>query len=179
MPLISVIVPVYNVEKYLDRCVKSILRQTYKDFELILVDDGSPDKCPSMCDEWAKKDERIHVIHQKNQGLSAARNNALKKAKGNYISFIDSDDWISDDMLEDLLKLLFKYKADISVCNFFKTSDEKQKPDNRNVNVHLYTKDEFMHIILRVRSNRCIHYACGKLYKKNAYGKMSIFQLVC
>ena len=69
-------------------------------------------------------------------------------------------------MLEDLLKLLFKYKADISVSNFIKTSDEKQKPDNRNVNVHLYTKDEFMHIILRVRSNRCIHYACGKLYKK-------------
>jgi len=171
MPLISIIVPVYNVQAYLDRCVKSILRQTFKEFELILVDDGSPDRCPSMCDDWAKKDERIRVIHQKNQGLSAARNNAMKIAKGKYISFIDSDDWIADDMLEDLLKLLVKYDADISVCNLFRTTDEKQKPDNRNESVHLYTKDEFMHIILRVKSNRCIHYACGKLYKKECLWK--------
>lgn len=93
-PLISVIVPIYNVEKYLARCVDSIVNQTYKNLEIILVDDGSPDRCPQMCDDYAEKDSRIKVVHKKNGGLSDARNAGMAVATGEYISFIDSDDWI-------------------------------------------------------------------------------------
>ena len=92
-PLISIIVPIYHVEQYLNRCVESIVNQTYSNLEIILVDDGSPDNCPKMCDDWAKRDSRIKVIHKGNGGLSDARNAGMKIAKGDVISFIDSDDW--------------------------------------------------------------------------------------
>lgn len=94
-PLISIIVPVYNVEKYLDRCIKSILRQTYRNFELLLIDDGSPDRCPALCDEWAKKDSRIRVFHKVNGGLSDARNYGVAMADSEFITFVDSDDGVS------------------------------------------------------------------------------------
>ena len=103
-PKISVIVPVYKVEKYLDKCVESIVNQTYKNLEIILVDDGSPDNCPAMCDEWAEKDERIRVIHKENGGLADARNAGMDIATGDYIGFVDSDDWIEPNMYEVLLK---------------------------------------------------------------------------
>ena len=98
--LVSVIVPIYKVEDYLDECVKSILGQTYKKIEIILVDDGSPDHCPQKCDEWAKKDLRIRVVHKQNGGLSSARNAGLDVAKGEYIAFVDSDDFITPDYVE-------------------------------------------------------------------------------
>ena len=107
--LISVIVPVYNVEKYLSRCIESILRQTYPYFELILVDDGSPDKSGKICDKYAKKDERIKVLHKENGGVSSARNIGLDYAKGEYISFIDSDDWVRENYLEKLLAPMLQY----------------------------------------------------------------------
>lgn len=113
VPKISIIVPVYRVENYLDRCIKSILNQTFTDFELILVDDGSPDRCPQKCDDWCKVDKRIKVIHKENGGLSSARNAGLEAAKGEYIGFVDSDDWITCDMYELLYRLAKKYKADI------------------------------------------------------------------
>ena len=97
--LISVIIPVYKVEEYLDECVLSVIRQTYANLEIILVDDGSPDNCPRMCDEWATKDSRIKVIHKENGGLSDARNAGLDAAEGQYIAFIDSDDYIKPDMM--------------------------------------------------------------------------------
>lgn len=100
--LISVIVPIYKVQDYLDECIESIINQTYSNIEVILVDDGSPDRCPQMCDEWAKRDSRISVIHKKNGGLSSARNAGLDVAKGEYISFVDSDDFICKDALENL-----------------------------------------------------------------------------
>ena len=106
MPTISVIVPVYNVEKYIHRCVDSILAQTFTDFELILVDDGSPDNCPAICDEYAAKDSRVRVIHQKNQGQAAARNYGVSMAKGAWISFVDSDDMIASKMLELLYQVV-------------------------------------------------------------------------
>ena len=106
-PMISVIVPIYNVEKYLARCVDSIVNQTYKNLEIILVDDGSPDRCPQMCDDYAEKDSRIKVIHKKNGGLSDARNAGMAVATGEYISFIDSDDWIETSMFELLLNNIF------------------------------------------------------------------------
>ena len=100
--LISVIVPIYKVQDYLKECIESIINQTYSDIEVILVDDGSPDRCPQMCDEWAKRDSRIRVVHKKNGGLSSARNAVLDVAKGEYISFVDSDDFICKDALENL-----------------------------------------------------------------------------
>ena len=113
---ISVIVPVYKTEKYLNRCVNSLLNQTYTNLEIILVDDGSPDKCPEICDEYSKKDSRIKVIHKKNGGVSSARNAALCVAKGQYITFVDSDDFIAEEFVSSLYKALLEEKADISVC---------------------------------------------------------------
>ena len=104
--LISVIVPIYNVEKYLTKCIESIINQTYKNLEIILVDDGSPDKSPIICDEYAKKDNRIKVIHKKNGGLSDARNYGMSLATGEYISFIDSDDYVTDDYIMTLYSLI-------------------------------------------------------------------------
>lgn len=100
--LISVIVPIYKVQDYLDECIESIINQTYSNIEVILVDDGSPDRCPQMCDEWAKRDSRIRVVHKKNGGLSSARNAGIDVAKGEYISFVDSDDFICKDALQNL-----------------------------------------------------------------------------
>lgn len=113
---ISVIVPVYKVEAYLNRCVESIVNQTYQDLEIILVDDGSPDRCPILCDEWAQRDKRVRVIHKQNGGLSDARNAGLAIASGKYISFVDSDDWIEPDFLKTLLDLMQAENANISAC---------------------------------------------------------------
>ena len=113
--LISVIVPVYNVESYLNRCIESLVRQTYKYLEIILVDDGSLDGCPHICDKWSERDNRIHVIHKTNGGLSSARNAGLKVAKGEYIAFLDSDDWIHTKFIEHLYITIKDYKVDIAV----------------------------------------------------------------
>ena len=118
--LISVIVPIYNVEKYLDRCVNSIINQTYKNLEIILVDDGSPDNCPQMCDDYAKKDSRIRVVHKENGGLSDARNAGMKVATGEYVSFIDSDDYVSLDFYETLLQTMIDNDSDIVECSVVK-----------------------------------------------------------
>lgn len=117
-PLISVIVPVYKVEKYLNKCVESIVSQTYKNLEIILVDDGSPDNCPAMCDEWAKKDNRIKVIHKENGGLSDARNKGIEVATGEYIMFVDSDDYLDEIICEKLYFLTSQHKATIAISNF-------------------------------------------------------------
>ena len=116
MPEISVIVPVYKVEEYLPACVQSILCQTFSDFELILVDDGSPDGCGVMCDEFAETDNRIRVIHQKNKGLSGARNSGMEIAEGAYITFVDSDDIVAEFFLEELYRAIQETGADMSVC---------------------------------------------------------------
>ena len=105
-PLISVIVPVYKVEDYLERCIESIMAQTYTQLEIILVDDGSPDGCPQLCDSLAKKDKRIRVIHQKNGGLSDARNTGLDTCRGKKICFVDSDDYVSPDYIETLYEAM-------------------------------------------------------------------------
>ena len=110
--LISIIIPVYKVEKYLEKCIESVLKQTYTNLQIILVDDGSPDNCGKICDEYAKKDSRIEVIHKANGGLSDARNVGISKAKGRYIGFVDSDDYIKEDMYEILLNLIKKYELE-------------------------------------------------------------------
>lgn len=128
--LISVIVPVYNVEKYLNRCIESIINQTYKNLEIILVDDGSPDNCPAMCDEWGKKDNRIKVIHQKNAGAGAARNVGLDLANGDFIGVIDSDDYIDIHMYEHLIDL-FEDDVDITECDYTYVNDTNFEFDFR------------------------------------------------
>lgn len=116
-PLISVIVPVYKVEKYLDRCVESIVAQSFRNLEIILVDDGSPDKCGNMCDTWAERDERIRVIHKVNGGAADARNAGIQNANGEYITFVDSDDFIAPQMIEQLYLAIKESGAKMSMCN--------------------------------------------------------------
>lgn len=122
--LISIIVPVYNVEKYLPKCINSILSQTYNNFELILIDDGSPDKCGLICDKFAESDNRIKVIHQKNSGVSTARNNGLKIAQGDFITFIDSDDYVAENYLQYMLEILLNNTdTDFIICNFLRVNE--------------------------------------------------------
>ena len=125
--MISIIVPVYKVMPYLRRCVDSILSQTYHNVEVLLIDDGSPDGCGEICDKYSKKDERVRVFHTENRGLSAARNLGLQEAKGEYIGFVDSDDWIEPWMFEVLLKILEETNADVSVCDFVQEPDSFEK----------------------------------------------------
>lgn len=119
-PKVSIIVPIYNVEKYLDRCMQSLLNQTLKDIEIIMVDDGSPDNCPKMCDEYAKKDERVKVIHKQNAGLGYARNSGLEIAIGEYVAFVDSDDYVELDAYEKMYTSVKQYESD-AVFTGFKT----------------------------------------------------------
>lgn len=116
MPELSIIVPVYKVEKYLPKCIDSILAQTFRDFELILIDDGSPDNCGAICDEYAARDSRIKVIHQANAGVSAARNAGLDIASGTYLGFVDSDDWIEPEMYETMIATAKEKQVDVVVC---------------------------------------------------------------
>lgn len=137
--LISVIVPVYNVEPYLRQCIDSILAQTYTNFELILVDDGSPDNCGAICDEYATKDSRIAVIHQENGGLSAARNAAMKIMRGEYVAFVDSDDYLAPEYLEVLYSAVVTDQADVSACCRMDDKGGKLSPSER-VLESLHTK---------------------------------------
>lgn len=124
-PIISVIIPVYKVEKYLHKCVSSVMSQSYKNLEIILIDDGSPDNCPKLCDDFALMDSRIKVIHKTNGGLSSARNAGLDIATGDYIAFVDSDDWVENNAYEEMLKLADKSGAEIVCCGAVKTDGEK------------------------------------------------------
>lgn len=126
---ISIIVPVYNVEKYLDHCVDSILAQSFRGFELILVDDGSPDNCGIICDEYVQKDPRVRVIHQKNQGVSAARNNGVAASFGEYVTFVDSDDWVDSRFLARMYEQIEEYEADMCVMHIQKVAHDEE---NRN-----------------------------------------------
>lgn len=157
---VSIIVPVYNVEKYLDKCIESIVNQTYRNIEIILVDDGSPDKCPEICNEWAKKDDRIKVIHKENGGLSSARNAALEIAQGDYITFVDSDDWIENDMIQSMLTCAAKNDADIVCCGFYF--------DNVDTTGHLqkFEKAEYENeeIVLNLLLDNIRPEVCSKLY---------------
>ena len=166
MPQISVIVPVYNVEHYLPACVDSILTQTFTDFELILVDDGSVDKCSTICDAYAKKDQRITVIHQQNGGLSAARNAGMDVATGEYITFIDSDDFVCDDYFKRLIQTCYETKAEISIAKlipFIDGSHVCEQKSNLNNSVELVSGIEAVKAQY-VGSKTIKVNACGKLF---------------
>ena len=147
MPTISVIVPVYKVEPYLHRCVDSILNQTFEDFELILVDDGSPDNCPVICDEYAAKDSRVVVIHQENGGLSAARNAGIDWAFANsnsqWLSFVDSDDWIHPQTLEHLLRAVEENGTKISICGYEESDGSNVDFTSHEYNPECWSAEEF------------------------------------
>ena len=161
-PKISVIVPVYKCEKYLVAGVDSILNQTFSDFEIILVDDGSPDNSGALCDEYAKKDSRIVVIHKKNGGLSSARNAGLDVAKGDYIAFIDSDDWVDKSFIETLLNAIESENADMSACKFCRTKGDEATREYFNEDVKVITEDKFFGVFTE---NSYAGYACNKLFK--------------
>ena len=138
-PLISVIIPVYNVEKYLRRCLDSVVAQTYRNLEIICVDDGSVDESGKICDQYAVRDARIKVIHQENQGLSAARNRGLDAAEGAYIAFVDSDDYILEDMYKKMLDKLLDYNVDLCVCQWqYEFSDGRQVVKKQNIDPAIY-----------------------------------------
>lgn len=163
-PLISVIVPVYNVEKYLARCVDSIVNQTYKNLEIILVDDGSPDLCPQMCDDYAEKDSRIKVVHKKNGGLSDARNAGMAVATGKYISFIDSDDYVSDDFFECLLDVMNKENSDIAECSVVKLYEDNRFDEfSDDLSVKTYDTQDAMSAL--IAENPFHQHVWNKLYK--------------
>lgn len=126
--LLSVIVPVCKVEPYLHRCIDSIRNQTYKNLQIILVDDGSPDKCGKICDEYAELDARIIVVHQKNRGLSGARNNGLRFAEGEYVAFVDSDDWLYPEMYQTLIDMIENNNLDMARCSATWTNGKEEKP---------------------------------------------------
>ena len=126
-PLISIIVPVYKTEQYLPQCIESILAQTYKNLEIILIEDGSPDNCGAICDKYAAQDKRIVVVHKENGGVSSARNVGLKIAKGEYIGFVDSDDYIAPDMYEYLYGLIVRENVGIAMCNFYQEKNYNWK----------------------------------------------------
>lgn len=161
--MISVIVPVYNVEKYINKCVESIVNQTYKDLEIILVDDGSPDNCPAMCDEWAKKDGRIKVIHKENGGVSTARNVGLENAKGDFIGFVDSDDYIASNMYEFLLNSLIVNNSDVSVCSTFLVSENNEIKSDNKVKSQLLNQEESVKYISYEMNNSL----WNKLFRKD------------
>lgn len=169
MDLISVIVPVYKVEPYLDCCVASIVAQTYKNLEIILVDDGSPDNCPQMCDDWAKKDDRIKVIHQSNKGGGAARNAGIDIAGGDYLTFVDSDDYISPNMYELLLRAVKEAEADIAECGFTKTTDSSALFRTDDYTVNTYSTVDALSAHINDRS--FCQLIWNKLYRKEiVYG---------
>ena len=170
-PLISVIIPIYNVKNYLDKCIESVINQTYENLEIILVDDGSTDGSEKKCDEYLDRDKRISVIHKENGGLSDARNHALNKISGKFVTFIDSDDYIDLRMIETLYKLIEEYEADISCVSFLRVFESRQ---GRNVTfpfqIATYSGNEAIEDMLYKKSVDTS--ACGKLYKASDFNEI-------
>ena len=152
--LISVIVPVYNVENYLRECLDSIVAQTYRNIEVILVDDGSKDSSGKICDEYADKDNRIKVIHKENGGVSAARNTGLDIAKGEWISYVDSDDYIESTMIETLICLAKKNDVELAMCSF-KDISECENVTQEN-DIRIFSKDELIYNYVVRNADYCI-----------------------
>lgn len=170
-PLISVIIPVYNVEKYLRRCLDSVIAQTYQKLEIICVDDGSIDDSGKICDQYAVRDARIKVIHQENQGLSAARNRGLDAAEGEYIAFVDSDDYILEDMYKKMLDKLLNYNVDLCVCQWqYEFSDGRQVVKRKNIDPTIYGRKaslEFARFLYMGNyENGVVVAAWNKLYRR-------------
>ena len=171
LPLISVIIPVYKVENCLSRCIESVLAQTYTNLEIILVDDGSPDRSGEICEEYAKKDNRIRVIHKANGGQSSARNAALKLVRGKYIGFVDSDDYLESDMYETLYNGLLLNDAEIAVCGFIKVfEDGHQEIENAFKNSEILRGEELLNVFLA--DEKIGSHPCNKLFSANLFSSV-------
>lgn len=170
MAKVSIIVPVYRVENYLDKCVTSLINQTLKDIEIILVDDGSPDNCGKICDEYAEKDGRVKIIHKQNEGLSEARNVGIMAAKSPYIGFVDSDDYVAEDMYEILYSNLIKNDAEVSICGLYDCYSNKK--------VSQFAGDEFLILDSKQALKTALEgvkfsvNAVNKLYKKELFSEV-------
>ena len=158
---LSIIIPVYNVRQWLEETVHSVLDQTFRDFELILVDDGSPDNCPAMCDAWAEKDNRIKVIHKENGGLSDARNVGFEESCGEWITFVDSDDYVHPEMLRALYDAVQKFDVKVSICGFTRTAGEPLEQD-QDLKATLWSAED-----LYMQRNVNATVAWGKLYRRS------------
>ncbi len=166
-PLISIIVPVYKVEPYLARCVDSLINQTYQNLEIILVDDGSPDRCGEICEEYAKKDSRIVVFHKDNGGLSDARNKGLDIATGDYVMFVDSDDWIEKETCETVIKLAASNKSDIVIFGVRNVYDNGQlKNFVPMYNGNISSEECIKALLYKIQKKGIFNYACNKIYKR-------------
>ncbi len=168
--LLSVIIPIYNVEPYLDRCMESIVNQTYKNLEIIMVDDGSPDNCPELCDQWQRKDVRIKVIHKKNGGLSDARNAGLDIASGEYIAFVDSDDFVDLDMYRSMIEALERTGADISTCGRYSYRNGDVSERHTSSKEVILTPIQAINELLR--GGLIEEAAWDKVYKRNLFNKI-------
>lgn len=169
LPLITIVVPVYNTEKYLSRCVQSILGQTYAKLEVILVDDGSTDACPSLCDAFATQDARVKVIHKKNGGLADARNTGIDNAAGEYIGFVDSDDYIAGDMYETLYRLMADGRADISICGRYILQEDRTMQTPRAPNA-LFAPQQALELALKGKYFDVS--SADKLYHRNIFSSL-------
>lgn len=167
MPEISVIVPVYKAEQYLERCVKSILEQTYQNFELILVDDGSPDGSPILCDKWAEKDSRVHVIHKENGGASSARNAGLKIAKGNWIAFADSDDWLDRTALKTLYDLANQYNVPMAIGGMRVVQEYTDAQTVAKQETVVLSRADLMSRFFRLNGEPDTHSVCATLIRRD------------
>lgn len=177
---ISVVLPIYNVANYLDECVKSVLNQSYADFELILVDDGSTDGSQTLCDQYKQKDKRIIVIHQKNGGLSSARNTGIKCAHGKYIALIDSDDYIAYDYIEQLYNAIVENSADISMCDFQKVTEDSKLKEikilDQSENKHLILdKEETIKEVYNGNFHGIDFVSWAKMYKLDLFRENNIY----
>lgn len=173
--LITVIIPVYNVENNISHCIESVLKQTYKNLEILIIDDGSTDNSYNICQKYADKDKRIKVIHQTNQGIATVRNAGVKLAKGDYLFWIDSDDYIKENIIERLYENLVAYDADISICDFIKGSEINYIfPEENNFTVECFSNQHGLELIYKNDHYSFIMAASwAKLIKKELYNGLS------
>jgi len=175
MAQITVIVPVYKVERYIDRCVESVLTQSFRDFDLVLVDDGSPDTCPQICDAYAEKDSRIVVIHKQNGGLSDARNAgidwAMENSDSQWLAFVDSDDYVHPDYLLTMLRAAQREEADLVICDFVRVNDEENDIEKKHTFFQLTTEDK-RELFKCLQKNWRVVPAWNKLYSKSIFSEL-------
>lgn len=171
--LVSIIVPVYKVEEYLDQCLQSLTTQSYRNIEIILVDDGSPDRSGEICDRWAQLDSRIQVIHKPNGGLAEARNFGMRKSTGAFLTFVDSDDWVHSTYVERLLDLALRTGASLSVCDLVRTTSLGDVQAMREIESAQITVDTGESTLRAYLDYRMSNTTCGKLYSRELFKELS------
>lgn len=167
LPLISIIVPVHNIAEYASKCIQSLINQTYKNIEIILVDDGSTDNSPAICDEFARQDKRIKVIHKRNGGVSDTRNVGLDAATGEYIGFVDGDDWIDEDMYDTLYNLIDEHQADISICTHYTELPNKTRVKYKSNKTKVYNTQQAIAVLIEDKIIQ--NYLWEKLFKRELF----------